>query len=43
MIILTDFFQNTDQQRFKWTIIAKHVTGENKLHIKQNYKIYKKM
>lgn len=30
--------QNTDQQCFKWAILAKHVTGLNKLRVGENYK-----
>lgn len=30
--------QNVDQQCFKWAILAKHVTGENKFRIGENYK-----
>jgi len=30
--------QNNDQQCFKWSILAKHVTGENKFRIGENYR-----
>ncbi|KAF0749099.1 Uncharacterized protein FWK35_00014161 [Aphis craccivora] len=29
---------NVDQQCFKWAVIAKHVTGENKFRIGKNYR-----
>jgi len=29
--------ENNDQQCFKWAILAKHVTGENKFRISKNY------
>jgi len=29
--------KNTDQQCFKWAILAKHVVGENKFRVNENY------
>ncbi|KAL4126927.1 hypothetical protein QTP88_011125 [Uroleucon formosanum] len=30
--------QNADQQCFKWAVLAKHVTGENKFRVGENYR-----
>ena len=35
--------QNDDQQCFKWSILAKHVTGDNKHRVGDNYKIYENL
>jgi len=32
--------QNNDQQCFKWSILVKYVTGENKFRIGENYRQY---
>lgn len=32
--------QNSNQQCFKWAILANHVTGENRYRVGENYYIY---